>query len=128
MENEKKMDVVINLLLMELEDTAPGSEEYKKISDDLAKLYRVRSDEEAKFREAQARQDQNDINEKIRREELRQEKKFNWLRFGKDVGEVVLMTGMTAFLAMKGFKFEETGSISSSTFRNIFGKAIRFKK
>ena len=79
-----------------------GSEEHSNQVEDINKLYQLLNDQEE-----------------------RNNKRFDrWMEAAVDFAGVVLPLGFYGIWMKRGFKFEETGAFSSTTFKNL----IRFFK
>lgn len=82
-----------------LSHIAPGSEEMTTAIENVNKLYKL----------------------KLEDERLREEAKDKWLKLGGDLAKLVATLTFYGAWMRKGFKFEEVGSITSTTFRNLIG-------
>lgn len=111
MKNLDKLNEVIGLQLDKLNTLEPGSEEHKKATDALAQLYKLKIEEETKTVELGTKITQN-----------RKENKQSIAKMSIDVAGIVLPLAFYATWMNKGFKFEETGSFTSTTFRGLFQK------
>ena len=131
----------------------PGSAEKSKAVDDLATLYKLKIDEtkmELDFDEKQARRkmdkenrlkddalkeqqlkDENSVRERdelIRKEQLAEQVKDRYIRLGIAAAEIILPLIFYSKWMKKGFKFEETGTFTSTTFRGLFNRFKPTKK
>ena len=88
-----------------------GSEEHARAVEDLTKLYKLRIEENAA---ASDRSDKED--EKTERVIDR------YLKYGVEIAGILLPLAFYAYWMKKGFKFEETGTFTSTTFRGLFSK------
>jgi len=104
LENEIKTEIQ-NLSTME-----PGSKEKSTAIDDLTKLYRLRIEETRSER---------DFNEKV---------KDRYFRLGVEAAGIILPLIFYGIWMRKGFKFEETGTFTSTTFRGLFNRFRPTKK
>ena len=77
-----------------------GSEEKSTAIEDLVKLYKLRIEE-------------RDFNEKV---------KDRYFRLGIEMTSIVLPLIFYGIWMRKGFKFEETGTYTSMTFRSLFNR------
>jgi hypothetical protein len=82
-----------------LSHIAPGSEEMTTAVENVNKLYKL----------------------KIEDERLREEAKDKWIKLGGDMAKLGAVLMFYGTWMRKGFKFEEVGSITSSTFRSLIG-------
>ena len=107
-----------------LENLDPGSEEHLKAVESLSKLYKLKI-EEAK--------NQADLVEKQKEELLKQEQAKEqridrWVKVGVVAGELLIPLMFYGKWMKRGFKFEETGTFCSQTFRNFFSRMKPTKK
>lgn len=109
--NLEKLNEVIELQLEKLNTLELGSEEHKKATEALSQLYKLKIEEESTTVE---------LGTKIK--QYGKENKQAILKMGIDVAGIVLPLAFYATWMNKGFKFEETGSFTSTTFRGLFQK------
>lgn len=105
MTNVKEMlNEEIGNQISELAGLEAGTEEKSKAVDDLSKLYKLKIEESKNATELQEKK-----NDRI---------------FGvvKDVALTGIPMIFYAYWMKKGFKFEETGTFTSTTFRGLFNK------
>ena len=130
-----------------------GSEEKSKAIEDLAKLYRLRIDEtkseldaedkrsrrtlesEASVRENEIKKSQLDEqikadvqDEQYKRSQLDEQVKDRYFRLGIAAAELLIPLMFYGIWMRKGFKFEETGTYTSTTFRGLFNRFRPTKK
>lgn len=108
---------------MDVED-----ENYSKAMDNLVKLHKLRIEETKSIADLEERtyKRENDeetceLNEEIRQEQLSEQKKDRYIRLGLDVAGLLVPIMFYSAWMRKGFKFEETGTFTSTTFRGLFG-------
>lgn len=82
----------------------PGSEEKTKAIDDLTKLHKLKIDEAKVELERKAKKD---------------EKQHWYIKLGVDAGLVGVGMAFNHYWRKKGFKFEEVGTFTSHTLREI---------
>lgn len=126
------------------------SEGRSAVIDDLTKLYRLRIDEaksendltvkRAQFKlENDSKRLDRTLKEKLETEngergerlgkmQVAEQSKDRIFRAGIAAAEIVLPLIFYAVWMRKGFKFEETGTFTSTTFRGLFGKFKPTKK
>ncbi|MGN1370923.1 MAG: hypothetical protein ACI4XM_01390 [Candidatus Coprovivens sp.] len=90
-----------------LKTLEPGGEEHSRAVESLTKLYKIKMDEDTKVDEKQ----------KLNKDVINQ-----YLKLGIDVAGIILPLMFYSRWMNKGFKFEETGTFTSTTFRNLFQK------
>ena len=124
-----------------------GSEEKSKAIEDLAKLYRLRIEEtkseldaedkrsrrtlesEANVRENEIKKSQLDEqikadvqDEQYKRSQLDEQVKDRYFKLGIAAAELLIPLMFYGIWMRKGFKFEETGTYTSTTFRGLFNR------
>lgn len=130
-----------------------GSEEKSKAIEDLAKLYRLRIEEtkseldaedkrsrrtlesEANVRENEIKKSQLDKqikadvqDEQYKRSQLDEQVKDRYFKLGIAAAELLIPLMFYGIWMRKGFKFEETGTYTSTTFRGLFNRFRPTKK
>lgn len=130
-----------------------GSEEKSKAIEDLAKLYRLRIEEtkseldaedkrsrrtlesEANVRENDIKKSQLDEqikadvqDEQYKRSQLDEQVKDRYFKLGIAAAELLIPIMFYGIWMRKGFKFEETGTYTSTTFRGLFNRFRPTKK
>ena len=130
-----------------------GSEEKSKAIEDLAKLYRLRIEEtkseldaedkrsrrtlesEAIVRENEIKKSQLDVqikadvqDEQYKRSQLDEQVKDRYFKLGIAAAELLIPLMFYGIWMRKGFKFEETGTYTSTTFRGLFNRFRPTKK
>ena len=156
MKKEQLKDLLSEEIKTQIQDLSkldPGSAEKSKAVDDLATLYKLKIDEtkmELDFDEKQARRkmdkenrlkddalkeqqlkDENSVRERdelIRKEQLAERVKDRYIRLGIAAAEIILPLIFYSKWMKKGFKFEETGTFTSTTFRGLFNRFKPTKK
>ena len=116
-----------------------GSEKKSKAIEDLAKLYRLRIEEskneldaedkrsrrtlesEASIREHEIKQSQLD-------EQIKADVQDRYFKVGIAAAELLIPLMFYGIWMRKGFKFEETGTYTSTTFRGLFNRFRPTKK
>ena len=103
-------------------------ENYSKAIDSLVKLHKLRIEETKSITDSEnlAYKRETDgetckLNEEIRQEQLSEQKKDRYIRIGLDVAGLLVPIMFYSAWMRKGFKFEETGTFTSTTFRGLFG-------
>lgn len=130
-----------------------GSEKRSKAIDDLAKLYRLRIEEakseldaedkrsqrilekEANIRENEIKKSQLDEqikadvqDEQFKRVQIEEQVKDRYFKIGIAAAELLIPLMFYGAWMRKGFKFEETGTYTSTTFRGLFNRFRPTKK
>lgn len=123
--NEVIMELLGEEIKSEIENLASmkkGSEEHTNAVENLAKLYKLRIEELKNAREAELKERQIDDDAEIRGAQLAEDVKNQYIRFGLDVAGIILPMLFYASWMKKGFRFEETGTFTSTTFRGLFSR------
>ena len=125
MELNEMMDKELKRRFEDLENLKTGSDEQGKATDNIVKLYKLRMDEN------ESNEDKLELEKHKLELEIAKADDDKFIR----ILTAVTSIGMTiAGLAVgshwygKGFKFEETGTICSSTFKGIMRDFKFFKK
>lgn len=125
MEEIKRMlDEEIKTEIQKLSKYETGSKEKSAAIEDLATLYRLKIEENEK-------EDSMIIQEfecKLKEDQKSEQIKDRYFRLGIAAAELVLPLVFYAFWMRRGFKFEETGTYTSTTFRGLFNRFRPTKK
>lgn len=125
--------------ISDLSNLESGSKEKTVAIEDLVKLYRLKIEEtknELDFDEKRERRImETDIeiknrerDEQLKKEQLADQVKERYFRIGIATAEIVLPLIFYASWMRRGFKFEETGTYTSTTFRGLFNRFKPTKK
>lgn len=103
-----------------------GSQEQTVAIDNLATLYRLRieeskSDWEAgdKYDRLEMEKEANDRDNELKQTQIAEQVKDRYFRVGVAAAELIIPLMFYGLWMNKGFKFEETGALSSSTFKGL---------
>lgn len=127
MENDIKikLEEEISSEFDKLKTLGLGSKEHADAVNSLSTLYRLSVEETEKER-AFVRNCDRDIMEEreyaLKIAQLEEQKKDRWWRLGLEGAGLVLPLAFYAIWMRKGFKFEESGTFTSTTFRGLFNK------
>lgn len=122
--------------IKQLSNLNPGSKERSTAVDDLTKLYKLRIEEtknEAELQEKVNRREMEqeqidcenilrDNTQNLEIERLQEQVKDRYFRVAIAAAEIGLPLIFYAVWMRKGFKFEETGTFTSNTFRGLFNR------
>jgi hypothetical protein len=132
-----------NLLEKEIKDEIQnisalesGSHEKSSAINDLATLYKLRIEEtrtdwdvdekyNRRIMDNEQRQSEaasREREERLREGQLVEQVKDRYFRFGVEAAGIILPLIFYAAWMKRGFKFEETGTYTSTTFRGLFGR------
>lgn len=126
------LDKTIKSDILEIEKMDIGSEERKCAIEDLVKIYKLRIDEAKNDKDIcekrEARIMERDTKSRDKQEDLSEQVKDRYFRVGLAVAEIGIPLVFYAIWMDRGFKFEESGAYTSSTFRNLFNRFKPTKK
>lgn len=127
-----------------------GSKEQSEAVESLAKLYRLKIEEmknvseleekrEARISEEQLKRDLSkqeldqkydslDSEEGMKKDQLAEQVKDRYFKFGMEAASLILPLLFYRSWMKKGFRFEETGTFTSATFRGLFSRFKPTKK
>lgn len=112
-----------------------GSEEKSKAIEDLAKLYRLRIEETKSELDAEDKRSRRTLESEasvreneIKKSQLDEQVKDRYFRLGIAAAELLIPLMFYGIWMRKGFKFEETGTYTSTTFRGLFNRFRPTKK
>ena len=128
MELNEMMDKELKRRFEDLENLKTGSDEQSKATDNIVKLYKLRMDENEQNVSKEADEDKLLLEKSKLELEAEKAKDDNLIRILSTVTSVGISIAGFAVGSHwygKGFKFEETGTICSSTFKGLM-KDFRF--
>lgn len=106
-----------------------GSKEKSTAIDDLAKLYKLRIEEskndweyDEKYNRRVMEEEAGARDEEMKRTQLSEQIKDRYFRLGIAAAELMIPLMFYGIWMKKGFKFEETGTYTSTTFRGLFNR------
>lgn len=108
-----------------LSQMEPGSKEHSDVLDSVVKLYKLNIEETENERAFHLKCDEStnaDIDLRLKKEQVRDDRFNRFLRVGVDAAGVVLPLIFYGIWMKRGFKFEETGTFTSMTFRGLINK------
>lgn len=128
MELNEMMDKELKRRFEDLESLKTGSDEQSKATDNIVKLYKLRMDENEQNVSKEADEDKLLLEKsklKLEAEKAKDDKLIRILTTVTSVGISIAGFAVGSHWYGKGFKFEETGTICSSTFKGLM-KDFRF--
>lgn len=128
MELNEMMDKELKRRFEDLENMKTGSDEQSKATDNIVKLYKLRMDENEQNVSKEADEDKLLLEKsklEIEAEKAKDDKLIRILTTVTSVGISIAGFVVGSHWYGKGFKFEETGTICSSTFKGLM-KDFRF--
>ena len=125
-----------------LKNLDPGSKEQQTAVENITKLYRLGLedvkadadyDEKLYRRDVDVQHERDELDKQAREEEFKRNQlseqiKDRYFRLGIEVAGIILPLMFYASWMKKGFKFEETGTYTSTTFRGLFNRFRPTKK
>lgn len=128
MELNEMMDKELKRRFEDLENLKTGSDEQSKATDNIVKLYKLRMDENEQNVSKEADEDKLLLEKsklELEVEKAKDDKLIRILTTVTSVGVTIAGFAVGSHWYGKGFKFEETGTICSSTFKGLM-KDFRF--
>lgn len=118
-----------------LSELDSGSEEKSTAIEDLTKLYKLRIEENKSIWDADEKYNRrvmegeaNTRDNEVKRTQIAENVKDRYFRVGIAVAELMIPLVFYGVWMKKGFKFEETGTFTSSTFKGLINRFRPTKK
>jgi len=105
-----------------------GSKEKSTAIEDLAKLYRLRIEETRNEWDFSEKYDARENDKQLKKDQLEEQVKDRYFRLGVEAASIILPLVFYAAWMKRGFRFEETGTYTSTTFRGLFNRFKPTKK
>ena len=105
-----------------LSELNPGSKEKSTAINDLATLYRLNIEATQNELEFDEKRQSRVLEDSLKRDQLKEQVIDRYFRIGMDIASIVLPLMFYAVWMRRGFKFEETGTYTSTTFRGLFNR------
>lgn len=105
-----------------------GSEEHTMAIDNLAKLYKLKLDEDRTSMEYLEKTQTRESDNGFKCAQMEEAIKDRYIRIGIAAAELVLPLMFYAVWMRRGFKFEQNGTYTSTTFRGLFSRFKPTKK
>ena len=125
-EKEKKEKNVKELLKEELvseiqtiSSMDAGSDELQRAVDNFNVLYRLNLEQQKIDNDLAHREKQLDFDASKEEQRIEDEKRNKYIQWGIDIASLVLPLSLYTKWLSKGFKFEQTGTFTSTTFRDL---------
>ena len=124
MSNEirKLLEDEIEKEIQDLSSLEVGSKEKSVAIEDLTKLYKLKIEETRVDWEYDEKYQTRKSDEILKNEQLIEQVKDRYFRLGIDAASVVLPMIFYTVWMKRGFRFEETGTYTSTTFRGLFNR------
>ena len=114
--------------IQNLSTLEPGSKEKSTAIEDLAKLYRLRIEELKNDGDLSEKYNSRECEEQLKKDQLNEQIKDRYFRLGVEAAGIILPLIFYAAWMRRGFKFEENGTFTSTTFRGLFNRFKPTKK
>lgn len=111
-----------------LSSLSAESEEYTKAVDNLVKLYKLKIEEDKTSMEYLDKSQNRESDKGFKVAQMEENIKDRYVRIGIAAAELVLPLMFYAVWMKRGFKFEEKGTYTSTTFRGLFNRFKPTKK
>jgi len=105
-----------------------GSKEKSTAIEDLAKLYKLRIEETKNEWDFSEKYDAREGDIQLKKDQLEEQVKDRYFRLGVEAASIILPLIFYATWMKRGFRFEETGTYTSTTFRGLFNRFKPTKK
>ena len=103
---------------LELSELQAGTKEQTEAIANLATLYKLKIDDD----KVQLEVEEKLNNEQLKLEDRVERNKDRYIRLGMEAASIVLPLVFYAVWMKRGFKFEENGTYTSTTFRGLFNR------
>lgn len=100
----------------------PGTQEYERAVEGIAKLYKLKIDEVKNQWEYSEKFERSEKELKLKEVQLEEQRMDRWIKLGVDGAAIVLPLAFYGIWMGLGFKFEENGVFKSRTFQTLFNK------
>ena len=134
-EIKTRLEEEIRLQIEDLDSLENGSDEKASAIDDLVKLYKLKIEEEKiqlEFEDKRERLNEEIENheqeERLKKRQMDEAVIDRYFKVGIAAAEIILPLLFYASWMKKGFKFEEEGTFTSTTFRGLFNRFRPTKK
>lgn len=111
-----------------LSELDSGSKEKSAAIDDLAKLYKLKIEDTKIDFDYGEKYEARASDEQLKRDQLSEQVKDRYFRLGIEAAGILLPLMFYAIWMRRGFRFEETGTYTSTTFRGLFNRFKPTKK
>ena len=129
--NDEIRDLLGEEIKTEIRDLStfePGSKEKSTAIEDLAKLYRLRIEETRNEWDFNEKYESRDSDIQFKKDQLEEQVKDRYFKLGLEAAGIILPMIFYAAWMKRGFRFEETGTYTSTTFRGLFNRFKPTKK
>lgn len=131
MDARELLEVEIKSQIQNISSMPNGTEEKTRAIDNLVKLYKLKLDEtKIEFEHDENRFNATDrsLEHDLKEKQFDEQIKDRYFRLGIAAAELLVPLIFYGIWMRKGFKFEENGAYTSTTFRNLFNRFRPTKK
>jgi hypothetical protein len=121
-EIKKMLEEEIKAGIEDLSSLESGSQEKTAAIDDLVKLYKLRIEETKNELEFDEKYDGRVTEELFKKKQFEEQVKDRYFKLGVEAAGILVPLIFYAVWMRKGFRFEETGTFTSTTFRGLFNR------
>lgn len=114
--------------IQKLSSLESGSKEKSTAIEDLATLYKLRIEETKNELDFDEKYDSRASDQQLKKDQLDEQVKDRYFRLGVEAASILLPMMFYAVWMGRGFRFEETGTYTSTTFRGLFNRFKPTKK
>lgn len=114
--------------IKKLDSLTPGSQEHSSAVESLAKLYKLKLEEDKTSMEYLEKTDMHESEKGFKVAQLEESIKDRYFRLGIAAAELVLPLMFYGIWMKRGFAFEKDGTFTSQTFRGLFSRFRPTKK
>ena len=114
--------------IRDLSSLPSGSKEKSSAIEDLVKLYKLRIEETRNEWDFNEKYESRYSDTLFKKDQLKEQVKDRYFRLGVEAAGIILPLIFYAAWMKRGFKFEETGTYTSTTFRGLFNRFKPTKK
>ncbi len=111
-----------------LDSLTPGSQEHSAAVESLAKLYKLKLEEDKTSMEYLEKTDMHESDKGFKVAQLEESIKDRYFRLGIAAAELILPLMFYGIWMKRGFAFEKDGTFTSQTFRGLFSRFRPTKK
>lgn len=108
--------------IQKLSSLESGSKEKSTAIEDLATLYRLRIEETKNELDFDEKYDARASDQQLKKDQLDEQVRDRYFRLGVEAASILLPMIFYAVWMRRGFRFEETGTYTSTTFRGLFNR------
>ena len=114
--------------IRDLSSLPSGSKEKSSAIEDLVKLYKLRNESKRLEWDFNEKYESRYSDTLFKKDQLKEQVKDRYFRLGVEAAGIILPLIFYAAWMKRGFKFEETGTYTSTTFRGLFNRFKPTKK